>query len=204
MDLRFKHPFSAIICGPSSCGKTCFVESLVANKHTLFDTEFSKIVWCYAEWQPRYANICAEFNEGLPDMTKFTSMVPTLMIVDDLMHECNESISKLFTKWSHHRNISVLLVMQNIFHQKKGLRDVSLNAHYLVLFKNPRDKAQILYLSRQIFPENQKFLQEAFNDATKKAHGYLMIDLTQGMADDYRVRTGIFLHEDQYAYVPKN
>ena len=49
-----------------------------------------------------------------------TSLDPTkvnLLIIDDLMHEMNEVVAKLFTKCSHHRNTSVLLLTQNIFHQ---------------------------------------------------------------------------------------
>jgi hypothetical protein len=38
------------------------------------------------------------------------------------------------------------------------MRTVSLNSHYLVLFKNPRDKLQIRNLTTQMHPSNAKFL----------------------------------------------
>jgi hypothetical protein len=41
----------------------------------------------------------------------------------------------LFTKGSHHRNISVVLLTQNVFHHGPNFRDISLNAKYLVLLK---------------------------------------------------------------------
>lgn len=50
-------------------------------------------------------------------------------------------------------------ITQNIFHQGKGQRDTSLNAYYIVIFKNPRDKAQMRHLAQQVFPENPKILQ---------------------------------------------
>ena len=60
-----------------------------------------------------------------------------LFIFDDLENdayyrglECD-----LFTKSSHHRKISVAHITQNIFHQSKLCRDISLNAKYLVLLK---------------------------------------------------------------------
>ena len=46
-------------------------------------------------------------------------------------------IVNLFTKGSHHRNLSVTYIVQNLFHQGKVKRNISLNSHYLVLFKNP-------------------------------------------------------------------
>ena len=57
-----------------------------------------------------------------------TSLDPTkvnMLIIDDLMHEMNEVAAKLFTKGSHHRNTSVLLLTQNIFHQNKHFRTVT-------------------------------------------------------------------------------
>jgi len=63
-------------------------------------------------------------------------------------------VSQLFTKGSHHRNVSLVLVTQNMFHQGPSSHDISLNSKYIVVFKNPRDKTQIVHLARQVYPEN--------------------------------------------------
>ena len=42
----------------------------------------------------------------------------------------------------------VIYIVQNLFHHGKGRRSVSLNSHYLVLFKNSQDKLQILTLAK--------------------------------------------------------
>ena len=68
-------------------------------------------------------------------------------------------MSELFTKGSHHRNISLVLITQNLFHQGPSLRDISLNSKYIVVFKNPRDKTQIVHLARQVYAENIAFSQ---------------------------------------------
>ena len=47
-------------------------------------------------------------------------------------------IVNLFAKGSHHQNLSVIYIVQNLFHQGKGNRSISLNSHYL-LFGNIRD-----------------------------------------------------------------
>ena len=50
----------------------------------------------------------------------------------------------------HHRNLSTIYIVQNIFHQGKVMRNISLNAHYIVLFKSQdsTDKQQISMLAR--------------------------------------------------------
>jgi len=39
----------------------------------------------------------------------------------------------LFIKDSHHKNFSVILISQNLFHQGHDQRDISLNANYIVI-----------------------------------------------------------------------
>jgi len=63
-------------------------------------------------------------------------------------------VSELFSKGSHHRDISLILITQNLFHQGPSSRDIYLNRKYIVVFKNPRDKTQIVYLAQQLYPEN--------------------------------------------------
>jgi hypothetical protein len=120
------------------------------------------------------------------------------------MHETNESVTQIFTKGSHHRNLSVVYLTQNLFHSSRHNRTINLNTHYLILFKNPRDVTQISYLARQMYPTNPKFLIESFQDATSKAYGYLFIDLKPETEETLRVRANIFDDDDaNYAYVPK-
>ena len=100
-------------------------------------------------------------------------------------------MTNLFTKRCHHRNLSVIFILQNIFHRGKELRDMSLNSHYLVVFKSPRDSSQVNHLARQMFPGHVKYMQEAFEDATKRPYGYLFCDLKPETPTDYRLRTNI-------------
>ena len=59
----------------------------------------------------------------------------------------DKRIADLFTKGSHHRNLSVIYIVQNIFYQRRETRNISLNAHYIVLFKSSREQAADLSLS---------------------------------------------------------
>jgi Cdc6-like AAA superfamily ATPase len=149
-----------------------------------------------------------EFREGLPRPEDYSSdpLSPKLVIIDDLMRESSscDTIVDLFTKGSHHKNLSVILISQNLFHQGRGQRDISLNANYIVVFKNPRDRAQIRHLARQVYPDDPKFLEEAYYDATSRPHGYLLLDLKQSTPDEYRFRTCIFPDDTtHYVYIPR-
>jgi hypothetical protein len=81
------------------------------------------------------------------------------------------------------------------------MRTISLNTHYMVLFKNPRDAGQIRHLAAQLFPGDTKFLGCAYKQATSRAHGYLLLDFTQDTPDHLRVMSDILPGEDGYYYV---
>ena len=206
MDPRFKHPFTAVVAGPTKSGKTFFVELFIRNITQLMTPVPQEIVWCYGEWQPLYNNLIrlgVVFIEGLPDIGDWDINIPRLCILDDLMSETNESVTKLFTKGSHHRNVSVIQIVQNLFGKNKEHRTISLNSHYLVVFKNPRDKSQVVHLGKQMFPGQGQYVNEAYKSATERPHGYLLFDLTQDTPDNLRLRTNIFPGEVQTVFVPK-
>ena len=87
-------------------------------------------------------------------------------------------MSELFTKGSHHRNISLVLITQNLFHQGTSSIDIPLNSKYMVVFKNPRNKTQIVHLARQIYHENFSSFNKTYLEACKDPHTYLFLDLT--------------------------
>ena len=140
---------------------------------------------------------------GLPTAAMFESTTRNFIVIDDLMAETDERVTTLFTKKSHHRNTSVLYLVQNLFPQKKS-RTICLNSQYMVVFKNPRDASQMSHLARQMYPGRVKFVQGAFKDATSVPYGYLLVDLKQDTPEDMRLRTAIFPDDGvQYVYLPK-
>jgi DNA polymerase III delta prime subunit len=201
MLVKLKHPFTLLLAGPSGCGKTTFVCELLSDLHGNIDTVIGKVHWCYAEANAKPTFSCAAVNQfdiiyhtGVPESFDNENNEPILIILDDLMSETGSDaqVSELFTRGSHHRNISIILITQNIFHKGAHTRDISLNAKYIVLFKNPRDQAQFQHLARQIYPNNSRELANVYKDATEKPHSYLLIDLTQSISDQLRFRTDIF------------
>ena len=112
------------------------------------------------------------------------------------------NVSQLFTKGSHHRNISLVLITQNLFHQGPASRDISLNSKYRVVFKNPRDKTQIVHLTHPVYPENISSLHKTYLEVCKDPHTYLFLDLTQPINDLLRFRTKIFPGETTEVFAP--
>ena len=205
MDVRFIHPFTCVVAGPTGSGKSVFIDKLVRNASDMIAPPPEKIIWCYGVWQNMYSEMAGVyFVEGLPDIKEIDFSKRHLIIIDDLMKETDGRVTQLFTKYSHHSNASVVYIIQNVFDKNKENRTISLNSHYLVLFKNPRDATQIVNLAKQMYPGQNRFLKEAYADATSRPYGYLLIDLKQNTPDSVRIRTNIFPDETCAVYVPKN
>ena len=202
---KLQHPFTSVVAGPTGCGKSVWVLRLIENVGEMIEPAPTRICYCCGEYQPVFNDYpSVNFHEGLPELSDeaFDGKQPTLMIVDDLMSETNQLVANIFTKISHHRN-SVLYLTQNVFDKNKYARTISLNAHYLVLFKNPRDAGQFAALARQMYPNTWKFAVEAYVDATSVPYGYLLVDLKPDQDERCRLRTNIFPGERQYVYVKK-
>jgi len=216
--LPFRHPSTILIAGPTGSGKTEFVVKLL-TQHGI-DPFPERIIWVYSEWQDAYERIqnklaeskptkrvefVKDYNDDLYDSLDRT--VRNLVVLDDQMvnrdmHRggSGTGLAKFFTQGSHHRNLTVIYIVQNLFHQARDMRTVSLNSQYLVVFKNPRDMLQIQNLGMQMYPDNTKFLVQAYKDATKPAHGYLVIDYRPETPEDFRIRTNIFDKETLCIY----
>ena len=134
-----------------------------------------------------------EFYEGIPfeiDSQHFFDVNKrNLIVLDDLMVQSGKDrrIADLFTNGSHHKNLSVIYIVQNIFHQGRETRDISLNTHYIILCIY----MQISTLARQIRPGRVQEFMNAYEEATSRHHGYLMLDLKPTTHDDPRLKTNV-------------
>lgn len=189
------------VLGPTQCGKTTFVQELLRNQTEMIDPNIERTFFCYSQWQEAYQQIPGvDFCEGIINFKELDSTKSTLVVIDDLMDSLNEEVMNLFTKHSHHRNISVAYITQNMFQQSKFNRTMSLNASYMIVFKNPRDMIQIEVLGRQMYGKNHKRFAEAFKLATIKPHGYLLVDLKQETPEKLRLRSDIFPNSPTSVY----
>jgi hypothetical protein len=156
------HPFTMMVCGPTGSGKTVWLQKLLTSDG--IQPPVRRIVWCYGQWQPAYDQMSRtmsniEFVRGIPDDLEsesyFNPSVNNLIVLDDLMTAAKNDhrVGDLFTKGSHHRSLSTIYVVQNLFAQGRASRDVALNSQYLVLFNSPVDRHQISLLEKESTPE---------------------------------------------------
>lgn len=191
-----RHPSSCLIVGPSQCGKTSLVREMI--KKSVYGCDIHKVKYCYSYFAPWFLEEPDfEFIQGLPDSYEKGDLI----VIDDLMHRLNDKIADLFTAASHHCEVSVILILQNLFPRLKVMRDISLNAHYLILFRNARDASQVGCLGRQLYPRNSQFLTDAYIKATSKPFGYLLIDLHPLTTEECRLRENLFPTENGYYWL---
>ena len=208
VDARLRSPSTVMIAGPSGSGKTHLLIDLIERAETVAVPPPTEIVFCYAVWQKAYERLRGKvrFHRGLLGEE---DRLPNdgrnrWLIIDDLMREATEKggSDDLFTRESHHHNITVFFVVQNLFYDKA--RTVSRNTHYFFLAKNPRYAEQAMTLARQMMPGETRYFLEAFKDATLKPYSFLLVSARQETPDNLRLiknfaRDG----ETMYAYARK-
>ncbi|GBO33912.1 hypothetical protein AVEN_75464-1 [Araneus ventricosus] len=98
----------------------------------------------------------------------------------------------MFTVGSYHKNFSIILITQNLFPRIRVARDISLNAHYIILFRNNRDQSQIACFGRQVFPDRSKFFMDAYKKATAEKYQFLLVDCFPRIDEEFRLRQSLF------------
>lgn len=197
---RWNHPSNIWIAGPTQSGKTDFASKMIRYRKHLFRPPIHDVVFVYSVWQPKYDQLRDEHVDdivwvnGLPqDPFKYFKKTPGLLILDDSMVESEQRASdviKWFTKGSHHRNVSIAILVQNLF--PKQLRDLSLNAHLLVLFNNPRDKSQVKRFIAQAFPEEGQRIKNAMAYAFERPYRPLIVNTHQQTPSAYSLTCDVF------------
>ena len=172
----------------------------------MFDPAPERILWSYRMYQKSYDELTGvEFTDSIPNETEFDGRATTLLIIDDRMHD-TDNIEPLFTRVSHHKNLSIIYLIQNLFFSSKHQRTISLNCHYLILFRQIRDANQIHTFARQMLPDKKgsAYFMESYLDATVTPYGYLLVDLRPETDDRLKLRTNILPHQTpHFAYVRK-
>ena len=213
--LPFESPATITLISASNGGKTTFVKKLLTYSKGMFTKDFTTIVYCYgSSWQPVFDEMLKIkpnmiFKEGLPSEDELSLLSNpqehSCLVLDDLQLEVAASkrnTEKLWTVHSHHFNMSLIYLTHNMYQKSPTARTISLNTRYYVLFKNHRDFQQIQRFGRQIYGNKSGCFDRAYQLATARPWGYLLVDLNSTSEDKYRLRTKIFPNEDTIVYVP--
>lgn len=190
-DARLKTKSTITVAGPSQSGKTTLVEKMVDMKDDLFNESIDHVIW-FCAFPPKQKLQGVVYHIGLPSLNLIQPN--SLVIVDDYMKELAHSseLTSLMTKAVHHLPMTLIYITQNMFQKSQDAKTRRLNTQYMIIFKNPHDKAQIDYIGRQMYPVDKQFLSNVFNHVTQKQpFSYIFIDCQQATPDVIRIRTDI-------------
>ena len=202
-----------MVIDPTNCGKTYWINRLLEND--MFTQPVSSILYCYGVYEEFYNKMCdnpsirapIQFYKGIPSQEDIDNLYDGqfhIIVLDDLMEKIVKSIEmqELFTKYCHHRNMTTIMVSQNVFQKGPNARTISLNTHIHVLFANKRDEVQISILAHQLFhleTKKNKFLT-MYDEHMKQRYAYLVIDCTPQYPMEIKVRADIFPGQLTYTF----
>ena len=182
LDGRFRYPFTCVVSGPSQSGKSSFVHNLLLKQKDLIDTEFDYVYIFLGTSASENrtlsmigAELCQRVNvldvrdkypskevlkENFPPdinsiLRKHSAEQKGCLIFDDLMEELSQCgiLSKLFTKYSTHYDVSIINITQNLFHQSTGKSEhttVYHNTRIMVIFNNPIDNSVLTVVAKRL------------------------------------------------------
>lgn len=151
--------------------------------------------FCHVNHESIRSDSKIQFVEGLPvkELTTNENDENILFVFDDLIDQVYSSqlICNLFVQ-GRNRNISLILITQNLFTQLPFSRTIALNANYLLIFRIVRDQSTIGILSRQICPKNSKSFRDLFINTITKPYDHLLLNFSSDSDDLLRFQQNIF------------
>ena len=125
------------------------------------------------------------------------------VIMNDMQptHPC--LVSDWFTHKFHLYVISIIYLGQNVSHKDPSHSTISLNANYVVRFKNPMDMSQISHLDKQVYSGGNGILTAAFQDTTvMRAPSYMELTSTRQCLRNFSCTTPYFLMKTFLRHLP--
>lgn len=204
-DLKFRHPFCLILAGPSSSGKSTWLLKLLKFHKQMISPEPNSIIYAYGSYHehiPAMERSGILTHCGIPTMEMLTNASkPLLLVLDDLMLDAkSDFLADLFTRKSHHMEISVVMISQSLF--DKNLKVPRNNSQYIVLMRAPSSALSIRNLGVQLFPGQLEYFLDSYRKATDQLYGYILLDMHASSNSSLRLRTNIFPGEEHTIFLP--
>ena len=209
-ELSLKHPFIFVISGPTASGKTSHILKFLSKLDIYSNPKITNIIYVYSEYQDIFkkfkCNTPIKFTKDYKKMLDYTPKKDErpLIVYDDVQRELSNSndLLDLVTKKSHHRGISVIVQLQNLFFNGKNFHELRHNAHYIGLTKSRFNIQKIKIFASQLFGGGQKVKDfiEAYEDCMKKNYTLFFIDLHPNTSLKFMYRANPFSDIDQYWY----
>lgn len=192
----FKNYSRVLLIGHSGSGKTHLIINILKHHAELFESPIKGVVWVAGvQAMPSiFLNIPIrkiQVNDDIEEIVSSKEISDHIVILDDLQFQADRLINDIFCKYSRHLKYHVFVMQQTMFGNTRFSRSISLNANYLIIFRNRRDQRQINILASQLLPSNTKFILDAYKKATNFHYGYLFIDLSVDSSEILRYKGNI-------------
>ncbi|EGT43874.1 hypothetical protein CAEBREN_02747 [Caenorhabditis brenneri] len=199
-----------LIVGPSGQGKSTLARKIVEDRNKIFDAQSKICIWYYDTFESVPDSMKNRkdviLREGLPDLEELKKYKKdqAMVVIDDLMTKLdqNSGMERLVSVLAHHYNMTVMFLLHTIFYSKV-IRNLRLQASYIILFKNNADKSSVRCLGSQLLPGACNTFLAIYNDATSQPYTYLLVDLHKGCPDKIRYRDNILPGIVTHVFIPK-
>ena len=192
--------FMALV-GSGGSGKTRLIYLMLASP--TFSPPIGKFFYFYREYQPLFQEMSERLNiEFIPclDFEMIKNFGKLLLVFDDSYEEIyHEQAFVELAVAGRHRKLHCIFVKHNLFHQSKWSRTIDLNTTHVILFKSPRDLQQIDHFGRQL--KQMDFIREAYQRATTRPFGHLLIDFDPKTSDVLRFCSNIVAPQPTIFYI---
>ena len=129
-------------------------------------------------------------------LTKELAMKPRIL---DIVEDMEATYAHLVNTWFTHYHYETFIthLVHNVFDKDPSQRTISLNATYIVLFKNHRAMSWVSHLDNQVYLSGNGILAAAFCDAIVMCTvSYVVIDFNQLMPKKFCICNTLFPNED--------
>ena len=190
---KFKANYNTIIFGQTGSGKTHFILNVIRRKKI---TPFPKNIFYMYNIEQDFMKTWNQtekhkikFIQGL-DFEKIDTSKPSLLVIDDLILSTNKEVAEMFILGSHHRQISLFFLTQNLYPRCDLYRLMSNNSHYFVLFQNQRNFNQIKTLAHQVYgKQDSKRILNAYKKAGECERGFIVLSFAPDIPSELQVVT---------------
>lgn len=193
MPIKFQASRNTIIYGTSGSGKTQFILEVIRQK--LVHPWPVNLYYMYGVEQP----FMGEWNQKEDQSIKFIhglnfeemdTSEPSLLVVDDLILSGNKEVAEVFIMGSHHKQISIFYLTQNLFPKCPLFRLMSSNAHYYVLFHGQRNTKQVNTLARQVYTgKDVHRIMNAYKRCARRHRGFILLTFSPDLPEELTVLT---------------
>lgn len=221
-EFKLISPFACFVVGCTGSGKSVTVLTWLKHADKVFKTKFKKIFYFYGSTHQNIFNdkklSHVHFSNNLSFMesviTKCHPSPGILVILDDLMHVTGENaiFQHLYTKGSHHLNISVINIVQNIFFRSKNFVTLKENSQYMFI-KQHVNENKLKILANGIGLKPQELMDAYTESINKNRYSGLLIDnhISSNIRKISKIRdkietdsVGIYITDDKFnIYIKK-